>query len=360
MNDRTRRASVAGLLMIAGTIGSVQAGPIEDLLAGNFRWTTDTAVLEIDTGKLPPPPAGGDWSQVKDPSVVYYQNRWHLFCSILNPGGHDISGRLRIGYMSFSDWKDAQSTAWHLLELYRSGDFIGYHGAPQVFYFAPQKKWYLVYQFANKPRGLPYGPYYSTTDTIGDPSSWTMPKLLHTTVPGKEGLDHWVICDHSYAYHFWTTLNGNMWMARTQLSTFPKSGWTVPVIAKENANLFEASHTYRIKGLNKYLTIAVNGESPRFYQAYIADHLAGPWTDLAATRNRSFAGLSNVTWTMGQWALEIDHGELIRTGYDQKMEVDPHDLRFLFQSRTLHGGWDYRLGILTSTHTSVSRGVPAR
>ena len=360
MTDRTRRASVAGLLIIAGTIGSVQAGPIEDLLAGNFRWTTDTAILRIDTGKLPPPPAGGDWSQVKDPSVVYYQNRWHLFCSILNPGGHDVSGRLRIGYMSFSNWKDAQSTAWHLLQLYRPGDFIGYHGAPQVFYFAPQKKWYLVYQFANKSRGLPYGPYYSTTATIGDPTSWTMPKLLHTTVPGKEGLDHWVICDDSHAYHFWTTLNGNMWMARTRLSTFPNSGWTAPVIAKHNANLFEASHTYRIKGLNKYLTIAVNGESPRFYQAYIADHLAGPWTDLAATRNKPFAGLSNVTWTMGRWALEIDHGELIRTGYDQKLEIDPNDLRFLFQSRTLHGGWDYRLGILTSARTSVSRGVPAR
>jgi hypothetical protein len=187
-----------------------------------------------------------------------------------------------------------------------------------------------------------------------------MPKLLHTTVRGNEGLDHWVISDDSYAYHFWTSLNGNLWMARTQLSTFPNSGWTSPVVVKENANLFEGSHTYRIKGLNKYLTIAVNGDSPRFYQAYIADQLAGPWTDLAATRKKPFAGLSNVTWTVGQWALEIDHGELMRTGYDQKLEIDPNDLRFLFQSRTLHGGWDYRLGILTSTHTPVSRGVPAR
>jgi hypothetical protein len=344
----------AGLLIIAGTIGLVQAGSVEDLLAGDFDWTTDTVTLKPDPRKMPP--AAPEWSQVKDPSVVYYQHRWHLFCSILREVPEEVSGRLRIGYMSFSNWKDAQSTQWQFINLYHPGDFMGYHGAPQVFYFAPQKKWYLVYQLANKSRGLPYGPYYSTTANIGDLTSWTMPKLLHAIIPGNEGLDHWVICDDSYAYHFWTSLNGNLWMVRTQLPSFPNSGWTSPVIVKQNANLFEASHTYRIKGLNKYLTIAVNGESPRFYQAYIADQLTGPWMDLAATSNKPFAGLSNVTWARGQWAMEIDHGELIRTGYDQKLEVDPSDLRFVFQSRTLHGAWDYRLGILTSTHAASRAG----
>ncbi len=267
MNDRTRRTFVAGLLIITGTIGLVQAGPVEDLLAGDFDWTTDTVILKPDPSKMPP--TTPEWSQVKDPSIVYYRNRWHLFCSILREVPENVSGRLRVGYMSFSNWKDAQSTQWQFINLYNPDDFMGYHGAPQVFYFAPQNKWYLVYQLADKSRGLSYGPYYSTTADIADPTSWAMPQLLHATIPGNEGLDHWVICDDSYAYHFWTTLNGNMWMARTRLSTFPKSGWTAPVIAKHNANLFEAGHTYRIKGLDKYLTIAVNGESPRFYQAYI-------------------------------------------------------------------------------------------
>lgn len=341
---------LAGWLIIAGTIALAQGGSFEDLLAGDFHWTADTVILKPDPRKMPP--AAPEWSQVKDPSVVYYQDRWHLFCSILREVPEDVSGRLRIGYISFPNWKDAQSTQWQFINLYNPGDFVGYHGAPQVFYFAPQKKWYLVYQLANKSRGLPYGPYYSTSANIGDPASWTMPRLLHAIAPGNEGLDHWVICDDSYAYHFWTSLNGNLWMVRTQLPAFPNSGWTLPVIAKQNVNLFEASHTYRIKGLNKYLTIAVNGKSPRFYQAYIADQLTGPWTDLAATSNKPFAGLSNVTWAKGQWAMEIDHGELIRTGYDQRLEVDPNDLRFVFQSRTLHGGWDFRLGLLTSTRAS--------
>ena len=32
-----------------------------------------------------------------------------------------------------------------------------------------------------------------------------------------------------------------------------------------------------------------------------------------------------------RWTDVISHGELLRSGYDEKLEVDPADLRFLFQ-----------------------------
>ncbi len=88
---------------------------------------------------LPPATTQNPWESVRDPSMVFYKDRWHLFASILKRKGGE-SGRVRIGYMSFAEWSQAQAQDWHLIELYRPGDYIDYHGAPQIFFFAPQKK----------------------------------------------------------------------------------------------------------------------------------------------------------------------------------------------------------------------------
>ncbi|WP_328814522.1 non-reducing end alpha-L-arabinofuranosidase family hydrolase [Nonomuraea cypriaca] len=47
--------------------------------------------------------------------------------------------------------------------------------APQVFYFAPQKKWYLVYQ-----TGLPS---YSTTKDPSKPETWSAPRNFQEEMP---------------------------------------------------------------------------------------------------------------------------------------------------------------------------------
>src|SRR5438105_6827864 len=62
-----------------------------------------------------------------------------------------------------------------------------------------------------------------------------------------------MICDDSKAHLFFTSNNGLMWRAETPLSEFP-SGWSRPVIVLRG-DIFEASHTYRLKGENKFLTI---------------------------------------------------------------------------------------------------------
>jgi len=59
------------------------------------------------------------------------------------------------------------------------------------------------------------------------------------------------------------------------------------------AGVFEASHTYRLKGLGKYLTV-IEENGRRYYKAYLADRLDGKWVPVADTAERPFAGWKNI------------------------------------------------------------------
>ncbi len=155
------------------------------------------------------------------------------------------------------------------------------------------------------------------------------------------------------AYLFLTSLNGKMWRLWTNLEDFPK-GFDRCELALQ-AKIFEASHTYRLKGLGKYLTI-VEENGRRYYKAYLADRLDGPWTPVADTAEHPFAGWHNVRPAAGvePWTDNISHGELVRDGCDQTLTVDPSDLRFVFQgmwdkdkSGKAYGQFQWRIGVLT-------------
>ncbi len=275
-------------------------------------------------------------------------NRWHLFCSLRK--AKSGQGRIRIGYLSFDSFDQAADSTWSVLEL-----TPGYHGAPQVFFFEPDQKWYLIYQAADESRGLAYGPCYSTNDNLSDPAGWTLPEPIYAVKPGvKAGLDFWVICDDAHAFLFFTTLNGQMWCAQTELASFPDRGWSEPEITLQ-ADIFEASHTYQLKGLDKFLTIveAQHGKQGRYYKAFLADTLDGDWNPLANSFEKPFASPENVMNQGDSWTDSYSHGELLRTGVNQRLEVDPQQLEFLFQGATEqeYQGGDYgsipwRLGIL--------------
>jgi len=64
----------------------------------------------------------------------------------------------------------------------------------------------------------------------------------------------------------------------------------------------------------------------------------------------------NVEHPPARWTDVISHGELLRTTCDEKLEVDPENLRFLFQGVTNkdragkpYGRIPWRLGILNAT-----------
>jgi hypothetical protein len=92
------------------------------------------------------------------------------------------------------------------------------------------------------------------------------------------GLDYWIICDDLRAYLFLTSLDGRMWRLWTRLTDFP-TGFAHCELALE-AKVFEASHTYRLKGLDQYLTI-IEENGRRYYKGYLADRLDGEWRPIA-------------------------------------------------------------------------------
>jgi hypothetical protein len=307
------------------------------LLAGKFRWTLGPPVL------APLQRPGDLLYSVKDPSVVQFGGRWHLFCTIR---GQKRSHQIE--YLTFEDWGKTDEAKRYLLTMH-----AGFFCAPQVFYFRPHKRWYLVCQASDESWEPKYAAAYVTTTDVADPRSWSpLRPLGHRPAAGKAGLDFWVICDDAKAHLFFTTLDGRMWREETRLADFP-TGWSEPAVAIKG-DVFEASHTYRLKGLEKYLTlIEAQAGGRRYYKAYLADRLEGKWTPVADTLEKPFAAPGNVRFIGPKWTDSFSHGELIRAGYDEKLEVDPAGLRFVFQGATdeqmrgkPYGQIPWRLGIL--------------
>ncbi len=308
--------SSIGLITVTLTMIAAGGGP--GISSGEFRWSYGPPVLEARAVE------GVEFISVKDPSIVRYEDKWHLFCTVRGPKRTHA-----IVYLNFSDFSEASKARRHILACHP-----GYFCAPQVFYFTPRQKWYLICQAADPAWGEPaYRPAFSTTTTLADPNSWAKLQPLFEKQPEnvKAWLDFWVICDDAKAHLFWTSLDGNMWRCETALSQFPK-GWSTPAVVL-TGDIFEASHTYRLRGLNKYLTLveAQNGQGWRYYKAHLADRLAGPWQPLAADKDKAFASMNNVNPAGERWTDVISHGELLRTGCNEKLEVDPANLRFLFQ-----------------------------
>jgi hypothetical protein len=329
-------------LRVGGVWGAEPTWNVADLARGQFHWTSSGPL--VAPVERPQDPC----YSVKDPSVVRFKDRWHLFCTIRSEKrSHQIE------YCSFADWKDADRAERHVLKL-----SDGYFCAPQVFYFSPQKKWYMILQVAD-PSGKPLlQPAYSTTGDVSDPASWTKPELLYTTHPAnvKAWIDFWVICNTDKAHLFFTSNNGLLWRAETKLADFPR-GWDEPRVVIKG-DIFEASCTYKLKGQKRYLTL-VEAEAKgraggwRYYKAYLADSLQGEWKPVADTWENSFAGPVNVGFAGEKWSDSISHGELLRTGYDERLEVDPSNLRFLYQgvlerdrAGKTYGQIPWRLGIL--------------
>jgi hypothetical protein len=316
-------------------------GPSADseALPQTWQWTAGPPLVSAED--LP----GISCYSIKDPSVVRYNGQWHLFCTVR---GQERSHA--VVYLRFADWQDANGAARHVLPMHG-----GFFCAPQVFYYAPHEKWYLICQASDASWSPEYGAAFSTSEDLSDPAVWTPLKLLGLphTPDDKAGLDFWVICDEAKAHLFFSTLDGRMWRSETSRDAFPH-GWSAPQIALEG-DVFEASHTYKLAGADKYLTVieAQDGHGWRYYKAYLADRLEGPWAPLAATKEEAFASMKNAEQPAGRWTDSISHGELLRTNYDETPTVDPAKLRFLFQGvlekdreGKPYGQIPWRLGLL--------------
>ena len=137
----------------------------------------------------------------KDPTVVRYGGKWHVFMTA------KLAGKSAIEYCAFEKWEDANAAPRTLLKVSDSD----YYCAPQVFYFTPHAKWYLIYQ-VGVPGQKKMWVAYSTTKNIADPQSWTLAQPIldgGANDPRQVGgLDSWIICDDQRADLFFTSLNG--------------------------------------------------------------------------------------------------------------------------------------------------------
>jgi len=121
-------------------------------------------------------------------------------------------------------------------------------------------------------------------------------------------------------------------------------------------SVFEAGFTYKIKGTDKYLTCVEAIGATRYYRAYVADKLDGEWSPVEGfdTFEKPFAGVNNMTFEDGvkAWSGQVSHGEMIRDVNDERMELDPNNLRFLYQgigNAENHGDYGtlpYKLGLI--------------
>jgi hypothetical protein len=342
---------VAGLAGCAGSDTRTSAGGSPALGSGNtpakaiaFEWKSSEPLIK-------PPADAKQIHGVKDPTIVYHDNRYHVFLTTATTNGWGIA------YTSFATWDEARTAPLFMLDKSPIG--AGYRAAPQVYYFAPQKLWYLIYQGGD--------PLYSTTSNIADPNSWTAPQPFYATVPAsvKNGdghaawLDFWNICDDKKCYLFFTGDNGRFYRGETTMARFPH-GFSEPVVVmdEKREDAFEASNTYKIAGTNQYLTL-IEAISPhgRYFRAWTADRLDGNWQPIPGAKMNMFAGADNVKFNGRIWSEGVSHGEMVRAGIDQTLAIDPcKPLQFLYQGLDMEKGKNYeyielpyRLGLITAT-----------
>ena len=342
---RYRRPQLTRLVLCAFLAGTAIGRA--DVFSGPFSWTSTGPLIS------PVPDAQHPIISMKDPTVVYHDGKWHVYATT-----GDSTGHWSMAYLSFRSWDEAASAKPYYLD--QNPPLRGYHCAPQVFYFRPQKKWYLIYQSP--------APTYSTSDDLGKPETWTPPKPFFRGTPSsvvEDWIDFWVICDDSHAYLFFSDDHGRYYRSRTKLENFP-NGFDDPVVIIHEANrfdLFEASCVYRLKGMNQYLCFieCLGQGGRRYFKAFTSARLDGAWTPVAHANSwqTPFAGAMNVKAEKGGelWTADISHGEMLRDSIDETMTIDPAHLSFLYQGmdRTVsernYALLPYRLALL--------RAVPA-
>ena len=325
--------------------GSDGGGGASCALAPSIQWSGSAPVISARSD------ATHNLVAVKDPTVVQWNGRWHVFASSVS-----TQGAYNMVYTSFADWNEASTAPLYYMD--QTTGFNTYVAAPELFYFRPQQKWYLVFQSGP--------PNYSTASDPGDPTAWAAPKPFFAATPptvaqyGGNWLDFWVICDDANCHLFFSDNHGRWFHSKTAIDQFP-NGFGDPVVALQDSNagrVFEASNVYKLSGTNQYLAIIEafdqTSNNHRYFRSWIADSLEGPWLPWQASGSFPFAGERNVSFDGTPWTHDISHGEAIRAGYDETLVLDPCHLRYVFQGAdpNANTGGDYnkipwQLGVLT-------------
>ncbi|HEX9059589.1 MAG TPA: non-reducing end alpha-L-arabinofuranosidase family hydrolase [Clostridia bacterium] len=328
-------AMIIGLVLILSMFGSVANA------AANANPTWHVGERLIYHRQLSP----YDYYGAKDPAIVYYGGKYHVFYT-----GANQSGGWQMLYTSASTLEGLKTST----RTYMSKIGESYFCAPEVFYYEPQKLWYLIYQDGT------YGAAYSTTTNIADPTSWSGPKSFG--ISGNMGWDYYVICDDTYAYMYNTPDDGsgNLYIRKTSLANFPK-GWSSPTVSIKNT--FEGCCAYKSIADGKYYMLIEDQKDNRYYELWSSSSAGGPWTQVS----EKWAWHGNLVYDSDKWTTSVSHGQLLLAGYNQNLEInDINKCDFLIQGTTNLNGtyqqliWD--LGVIknyTGSTTPPATPTPA-
>lgn len=243
---------------------------------------------------------------VKDPSIVYYQGKYHLFYTAKSKTNSGNKTRFRTGC--------AYASAGTLDKL---------NDAKRI--------------------------------NIENVYGWSEAKEIKT---GKSDdgfwIDFWVICNEHHAYLFYSGQNGSLFRLDCPLNTFPerfsKSQPKIALSQQDADNsgswkMFEAAHIYYVKKENRYLALLEGAyQHPvrtgdvdsrnRFIFGMTADSLNGKWERIEFEKDEFLAEAKNLFSEDGSRShyTQVSHPELIRSGFNQKLEIENFDLTMVFQS----------------------------
>lgn len=338
--------SIAPVLNLSEARAQSEARAPETIPVPYKKWTVSQPILTRGGGDA------FDNVAVKDPSIVFYQGNYHLFYTAksVKQSPEGVKYDIDLGYVSASCLEGLNGAKrFSFREIV--GDVVI---APQIFYFEPQGLWYLIAQ--TKVSGKPnLAPIYLTNPNIENVHGWSKPKILQT---GKSDdtfwIDFWVICDETKAYLFYSNQKSSVLRMECPIESFPqgfaqaKAQVALTVQGEDDYGrwqIFEAQHVYHVKSPEKYLILLECGyyeESKKWYGdarrrfmiGMVADRLQGPWSRIETGENEYLAQAKYLFGGDGHPCnyTQVSHPELIRSGYNQKLEIEDFNLHILFQS----------------------------